>query len=236
MNRLCWIICSTMAVLLAGCTSDTVIEGPVEPIVEEKSDDEVIDSKNDPFTPGIKVTDLMLPKQNSRVRSGAITHVMLHFTNNALRNPENPYDLDEVYALFEEYQVSAHYMIGRDGEVFHLVPENRAAYHAGKGIDLNYQHYHNSFNDHSIGIELLAIGTKEEMLPIVPEEIFDRINPNDIGYTDAQYKALDKLLEDILKRHPTIKKDREHIVGHDEYAPVRKVDPGSLFDWSKIGF
>jgi N-acetyl-anhydromuramyl-L-alanine amidase AmpD len=235
MKRLLLIVFSTISFLLTGCTSESAKEIPADPSVEEKTEDQVSDTEKK-YTPGMKVTDWMLPKQNSRVRSTTITHVMLHFTNNAMRNPEDPYNLDEVYALFEEYEVSAHYMIGRNGEVYHLVPESRVAFHAGKGVDLNYQHYHNSFNEYSIGIELLAIGTKEEMLPIVPEEIYGRIDPSDIGYTEAQYIALNELLMDILKRHPSIKKDREHIVGHHEYAPVRKMDPGSLFDWSKIGF
>jgi LysM repeat protein len=41
-------------------------------------------------------------------------------------------------------------------------------------------------------------------------------------------------LNEILKRHPTIQRNRKHIVGHNEYAPGRKKDPGKLFDWSRI--
>lgn len=236
MKKMLFIAISTISFLITGCTSDVAKEIPSKLPVEESAEVQVSETDEKLYTPGIKVSEWMLPRQNSRMRSGSVTHVMLHFTNNAMRNPEDPYNLDDVYALFEEYEVSAHYMIGRDGEVYQLVPESRVAFHAGKGIDLNYQHYHNSFNEHSIGIELLAIGTKEEMFPIVPEEIYERIDPADIGYTEAQYTALNELLVDILKRHPSIKNDREHIVGHHEYAPVRKVDPGSLFDWSKIGF
>ena len=55
-----------------------------------------------------------------------------------------------------------------------------------------------------------------------------------IGYTEAQYKSLSLLLDDILARNKKMKRDRNHIIGHDEYAPARKTDPGSLFDWSKI--
>ncbi|NLP51071.1 N-acetylmuramoyl-L-alanine amidase [Bacillus sp. RO1] len=189
-----------------------------------------------PEPSNLEMEEWLLPKKNSRVRGAPITHVMLHFTNNALRSPEDPYDLEEVYALFEEYEVSAHYMIDRDGEIYLMVPEERAAFHAGKGHLLNYQEYESGLNDYSIGIELLAIGTKEEMLSIMPEDIYNSISPTDIGYTDAQYASLKILLEDILKRNPLIQNDREHIIGHHEYAPVRKSDPGELFDWSRIGF
>lgn len=189
-----------------------------------------------PIPSSLEMKEWLLPKQNSRVRGAPITHVMLHFTNNALRAPQDPYNIEEVYTLFEEYEVSAHYMIDREGQIYLLVPEERAAFHAGKGHLLNYQEYGNGLNDYSIGIELLAIGTKEEMLSTIPEEIYESIDPLNMGYTEEQYIALNKLLDDILARNPGIKNDREHIIGHNEYAPVRKSDPGKLFDWSKIGF
>ncbi|WP_404444834.1 N-acetylmuramoyl-L-alanine amidase [Sutcliffiella horikoshii] len=219
--------------ILTGCSTSTVQkdtsikESP--PIVKS------VDMES-PETINLDIEEWLLPKRNSRVRAAPITHVMLHFTNNALRAPQDPYNIEEIYSLFEEYEVSAHYLIGREGEIYLLVPEERAAFHAGKGHLLNYQDYHYGLNDYSIGIELLAVGMKEEMLSIMPEDIYDSIKTEDIGYTDSQYEALNQLLEDILKRNPGIKKDREHIIGHDEYAPVRKSDPGELFDWEKLGF
>ncbi|CAG9620932.1 N-acetylmuramoyl-L-alanine amidase [Sutcliffiella rhizosphaerae] len=220
--------------LLSGCSFKAVevteVEKETLPIVEDNNAVEHLEGSQ------IEMTAWFLPKKNSRVRGGSITHIMLHFTNNALHSPEDPYKLEEVYALFEEYEVSAHYMIDRDGEIYYLVPEERAAYHAGKGYLLNFQDYVYGLNDHSIGIELLAIGTKEEMGLNIPDDIYDLIQPVDIGYTDAQYEALNILLEDILRRNPGIKHDREHIIGHDEYARVRKSDPGSLFEWDRIGF
>lgn len=43
------------------------------------------------------------------------------------------------------------------------------------------------------------------------------------------------LINDIIDRNPGIPKNRFHVVGHDDYTD-RKTDPGSLFDWEKIGF
>ena len=83
---------------------------------------------------------------------------------------------------------------------------------------------------------MMAIGTKEEMSSILPVAHYDSIPQSHIGFTEAQYQSLDNLINDIVERYPAIKHDRVHIVGHDEYAPDRKSDPGSLFDWSKIGF
>jgi N-acetyl-anhydromuramyl-L-alanine amidase AmpD len=89
-------------------------------------------------------------------------------------------------------------------------------------------------NKYSIGIELMAIGTEAEMAPMMSVEHYKKIPKEHIGYTEAQYGALNLLLDDILTRNKKIKRDREHIIGHDEYAPERKTDPGSLFEWVKV--
>ena len=74
-----------------------------------------------------------------------------------------------------------------------------------------------------------------KMLGANTKELYARLRPSDIGYTDKQYESLRSLLKLITNRHPQIKMDRKHIIGHDEYAPGRKTDPGSLFDWTRIG-
>ncbi|MFV8830189.1 N-acetylmuramoyl-L-alanine amidase [Alkalihalobacterium sp. APHAB7] len=183
----------------------------------------------------IDSVDYLLPLENSKPRTEAITHVMVHFISNAARNPEDPYNTNDIYSIFEEYGVSAHYMIGRDGTVFRLVSEDRVAYHAGAGELEGYPDYKDSLNEFSIGIELLAIGTREEMFPAIPVRVYNVIDPRLVGYTDEQYESLNVLLDDIFQRNPSIIRDRNHVIGHDEYAPGRKADPGSLFDWSKLG-
>ncbi|WP_077618028.1 N-acetylmuramoyl-L-alanine amidase [Bacillus sinesaloumensis] len=184
----------------------------------------------------IPTIEKALPPENSKERTEDITHLMIHFTSNAAVNPKDPYNLDDVYFIFKEYGLSVHYIIDRDGQIFNLVPENRVAYHAGKGSLPNLPGYENKLNEFSIGIELLAIGTKEEMLSMIPEDTYNEIDTSLTGYTDAQYESLHRLITNIIQRNPTIKNDRQHIIGHDEYAPGRKTDPGSLFDWKRIGY
>lgn len=181
----------------------------------------------------INTIDMLLPNKNSKPRHTPPTHIVLHFISDAYNNQKNPYEIDDVYSILEEYKLSAHYVIGRDGEIYLFTPENRVAYHAGSGELSNYPKYENKLNNYSIGIEILAIGTKEEMIPIITAERFNLIDPSLLGYTDPQYESLNLLIDDILNRHVFIKKDRDHIIGHDEYNP-EKTDPGSLFDWSKI--
>jgi N-acetyl-anhydromuramyl-L-alanine amidase AmpD len=160
---------------------------------------------------------------------------MLHFCSYATENPINPYRFEDIFKTFETYGVSAHYLIDREGKIYQLVEENRVAYHAGKGHLPHEPHRQNDLNGRSIGIEMMAIGTKKEMKMFMSEEQYEQIPKDCIGFTEAQYKSLNLLLDDIRKRHSTISYDRRHIVGHNEYAPTRRSDPGSLFDWKKIG-
>jgi len=105
-----------------------------------------------------------LPEQVSEKRDTPITHVLLHFSSNAQNKPDNPYQIEDTFEVFKEYGVSTHYVIDRAGQIYRFVPEDRIAYHAGKGRLTNYLSYENKLNDYSIGIELLAIGTKEEIV------------------------------------------------------------------------
>jgi len=184
----------------------------------------------------VKIIEELLPEQSSKPRTEVITHIVVHFISNASKHPEKPYELDEIKDTLMEYGASCHYVIDRVGNIYTFVPENRVAYHAGKGELSDYPEYKNILNEYSIGIELLAIGTEEEMLKIIDKRAFDLVKPSDRGYMDAQYDSLNWLINDMLGRNPYIKRDRKHIIGHDEYAKGRKTDPGILFNWDKIKF
>ncbi|MBS4217578.1 N-acetylmuramoyl-L-alanine amidase [Bacillus sp. FJAT-49711] len=211
-----------ITMLLVGCTSEVISE-------PEKKEEELVEME-------INMIDYFLPLQNSEIRVEAPTHIVLHFISNAGENVGDPYNVEDVNSIFTEYGVSAHYLIGRAGEIYQLVPEDRVAYHAGLGVLPYFTKYRNNMNQYSVGIEILAIGTKEEMASMIDEELYDSIHPTLIGYTESQYESLNLLLDDIVNRNPSIERSRKYIVGHDEYAPGRKTDPGSLFDWKKIGF
>lgn len=182
----------------------------------------------------VGMSEYLLPSSNSEERVEKTTHVVLHFTSNALNNPKNPYLIEDTYNIFKDYGVSAHYVIDRGGKIYLFVPEDRIAYHAGRGSLQGFPEYNDQLNHYSIGIELLGIGTREEMIPVISAKSFDLIDPAITGYTEAQYQSLNTLLNDIVARYPDIQKNREHIVGHDEYS-AEKTDPGRLFNWSKIG-
>jgi N-acetylmuramoyl-L-alanine amidase len=106
-----------------------------------------------------------------------------------------------------ESQVSAHYVIDRDGTVYRCVPDADRAWHAGRSVLAG----RDNVNDVSIGIELVGFATRP--------------------YPDAQIDTLVALCVELCARYPAITPDR--IVGHEHIAvPAgRKTDPGPHFPW-----
>lgn len=191
-------------------------------------------------TKALQIKDRLLTGSTSRARltTTTVDVIMLHFCSDVIANPDNPYQVTRIVDIFTSYGVSAHYLIDREGLVHRFVPEERVAHHAGKGHLDWMPDRHNNMNEYSIGIEMLNIGSWRDMKTFMKKEKYDAFaakHPNLIGYTDAQYTALNQLLADIRSRHP-VPLDRRHIVGHEDYAgTARRTDPGDLFDWSRIG-
>ena len=159
-------------------------------------------------------------------------YVMLHFCSAVVNHPEDPYKMEYVRQTFIDADVSIHYIIDRDGTVFCYVPEYRTAWHAGKGEWLGDETYTNKMNLHSIGIELVGMGSAWDMSLYMTKANYERFSPSLRGFTDAQYAALSDLVADICQRN-NIPMDRQHIIGHQEYSPNKR-DPGELFDWSRL--
>lgn len=177
--------------------------------------------------------DLLMPLADySWERKYPPEFVMIHFTSAVVEHRDDPYNEDYLRALFTENEVSTHYLIDREGTVHCYVPEDRVAWHAGVGEWLEDSRYTNTMNEYAIGIELAAIGAETDMEKYLPEGEYGTLDPSLIGFTDAQYDALTGLVADLCSRY-AIPKDREHIIGHDDYSP-EKHDPGELFDWSRI--
>jgi len=158
--------------------------------------------------------------------------VMIHFTSAVVNNRENPYDRDAVRSLFTDNGVSVHYIIDREGKIECLIPENRVAWHAGKGVFAGDEKYTNSMNHYAIGIELMGIGSERDMATYLHSLEYRALDESLIGFTDEQYASLSALVRDICERNG-IPHDRDHVIGHEEYSNT-KTDPGEFFDWNKI--
>jgi N-acetylmuramoyl-L-alanine amidase len=104
-------------------------------------------------------------------------------------------------------QVSSHYVICKDGTVFHMLNDMLRSHHAGVSKWGNTT----DLNSSSIGIELDNNGF----------EIF----------TEAQLNSLTALL-DRLKRAYNI--PAANFIGHGDIAPTRKNDPNWRFPWKQL--
>lgn len=156
------------------------------------------------------------PNFGPRPRGTAITLVVIHsislppgtyggdaierlFTNRL------DFDAHPYYAQIRGLQVSAHFLIRRDGALLQFVSCDDRAWHAGRscwrGCD--------ECNDYSIGIELEGLEGD--------------------SFEAAQYDSLVPLLARIGARYPVT-----DVVGHQHIAPDRKADPGPGFDWPQL--
>ena len=224
-----------VCLLLAGCTAPTV-ETPPETTTEPPATEAVVTEPvpTEPITVYAgaiedylgEITDFSWPQEYKP------EFVMIHFCSAVVNHPDDPYNMDYIRQTFIDADVSIHYVIARDGTIHCYIPEDRTAWHAGYGEWLGEEKYKNNLNRYSIGIELAGMGTQEEMSLYLTKKQYAALNPEWIGYTDAQYEALAGLVADICQRHD-IPLDRDHIIGHDEFSP-KKNDPGELFDWSRI--
>lgn len=108
-------------------------------------------------------------------------------------------------------KVSYHYLIGRTGTVWRLVPEARRAWHAGVSAAAGLT----NCNDWTIGV---AFANRQDGEP----------------FPEAQIAAGIILLGDLRRRHAAITLDRvwtHEAVGRPE---GRKSDPGPLFPLARV--
>lgn len=112
--------------------------------------------------------------------------------------------------------VSAHYQIGRFGELSKIVdPVLYESFHAGVSEHYNakLRRIVRDWNRWAIGIELVGDG-------------------NIIDYTESQYTSLISLCRQIMISFPEI--HPQCILGHENIAPGRKSDPGQYFNWRRF--
>jgi N-acetylmuramoyl-L-alanine amidase len=104
-------------------------------------------------------------------------------------------------------EVSAHYLIGEEGAVVRLVPEEMRAWHAGAGEWGG----RGDVNSRSIGIELQNDGRSP--------------------FPERQMAALERMLGGVMERWGI---PPEGVIAHSDMAPDRKGDPGPRFDWRRL--
>jgi len=156
------------------------------------------------------------PHYNTRPTGMDIDLIVLH----AMSLPAGDFDMKYVEHLFlgsldmaadpsfhalQGVQVSAHFVVNRQGDVTQFVACEHRAWHAGQSSWQGREYC----NDYAIGIEMIG----------------DELRP----FTQAQYKETACLCRTLMQKYPKITLER--IVGHQDIAPTRKWDPGKQWDW-----
>lgn len=155
-------------------------------------------------------------KQSPNYKTGTpgrkITAIVIHYTGALSMESTVSWFMNPVA------KVSAHYVVGREGQVLQMVHDQDVAWHAGRSamrpeLPDGDPKKEANVNGFSIGIEL--VGT------------------HDSGFTDKQLATLYSLLEVLVTRY---KVPPERVVGHCHIAPGRKTDPDGYnhqFNWAK---
>lgn len=142
------------------------------------------------------------PSPNFDARKRPVRQILLHYTG-------MPDGADAVARLTDPAaRVSAHYHISEAGEIVQMVALDRRAWHAG----VSSWRGEGDINSSSVGIELQNPGHEWGYRP----------------FPAAQMAAVVALVR-ALKAYFAV--DRADVIGHADVAPVRKEDPGELFDW-----
>jgi AmpD protein len=156
------------------------------------------------------------PNQDERPPGGAITLLVVH----SISLPPGEYGGDGIERLFTnrldpaahpyfrdiaDLEVSAHFLIRRDGELLQFVATTRRAWHAG----ISTWRGRERCNDFSIGVELEG--------------------SDDGPFEPQQYEQLAALINALREHHPL-----RDIAAHSDIAPGRKTDPGPGFDWPRL--
>jgi len=133
-----------------------------------------------------------------------IQFIVLHFTST---------DFAESLKTLTLGDVSAHYLVRDDpAVVYRLVDDSQRAWHAGESSwEGNTQ-----LNAASIGIEIVNRGDRDG---------------NWQDYRPEQVDAVVSLVAQLVRKYHV---PPDHVVGHSDIAPLRKVDPGPRFPWKRL--
>lgn len=176
-----------------------------------------------------------VPFMPARHAGGVIKprYIVIHYTAGGSA------DATVRYFASEQARASAHFVVGRDGTIVQQVPCDRAAWHAGKS---HWQGIH-GLNNHSIGIELANWGKLQRGpdgfashtgTPVERSQIVlaaHRQEPNIEAawerYPRVQIAAAADIAAALLV---ALSLPETALIGHDDIAPGRKIDPGPAFE------
>jgi len=149
----------------------------------------------------------------------SVDGALVHFISAQNILPDDPFNREAIISIFEDYKLSAHSLIERDGTEIELVPDLHKAYHAGYSR-MNGRDGCNSFTK---GYELVG-GTD---WPYTDEQILTlgtalAQDMTEHRFTSEWVQGHDKVRADWIARYPDKAKAKK---------VAKKVDPGDHFPW-----
>ncbi len=141
-------------------------------------------------------------------------------------------------------KVSAHLVIGQDGDITQMLKFDQVGWHAGKSRWKNV----NGVNSHSVGIELSNWGKLQKSAngpwrswtgaPVPSERVVLAEHKNSPGATYGWEVFDSPQIEACLEASRAIVEaygmDPWDVVGHDDISPIRKIDPGPAFEMDRF--
>lgn len=131
---------------------------------------------------------------------------------------------------------SAHFVIDRDGTLYQCRPCNMTCGHAGKSTWKHNGKTYENLNSCSIGIEFANGGDSTNLIKrysMLPPLRAKHKNGGPLcdweRYTPEQIATAKELSAVLVRRYKL-----DQIVGHDDIAPDRKVDPGPAFPMAEF--
>jgi len=152
---------------------------------------------------------------HTRKRHDHVLTIIIHYISARYTMPDDPYNITEIYKILNDYKVSYHEIVDRDGTIYQLAESDQVAWHAGTANVFG----HTDVNSISMGLAYVGI---HENHP-----------------TDIQYRMLARRCKKFMGDYKSIKPN--WIFGHDMVAGdwVRgegegKIDPGPNFNYAYL--
>ncbi|GAA4310462.1 hypothetical protein GCM10023115_34300 [Pontixanthobacter gangjinensis] len=202
MNRLVYLAYIILAVLVVSCASNPYSK--TNRYYKKRSKDFAkelteFSPKKDKKTDSLNYGEYAVGTTNFNLRKP--NYVVIHHTaQDSVEQTLKTFTLPRA-------QVSAHYVISREGDIYHMLNDYFRGWHGGVGMWGN----NTDLNSSSIGIELDNNGSEE--------------------FTEAQINSLMDVLEQLKKKYNIPAKN---FIGHSDIAPSRKVDPNANFPWKRL--
>ncbi len=187
------------------------------------------------FLEGTNVDYIECPKNIQKFDRGMPDTIVLHYT--AGRDGKS----SAQYLAKDNVKASAHIVIDRDGSIYQLVPFDTIAWHAGRSSWKG----RSGLNKYSIGIEIDNAGvlTKSANNYVAwfgkkynADEVMEAVHRNESQpkywhlYTENQIDMVETVCELLMEQYTGI----QNILGHEEIAPGRKLDPGPAFPLDQL--